>query len=323
MIFDNLRINDYRKEDGVLQLEARNLTYVGNHPWTSFYCAPAGMECKREYLFENIIVDGIDGYGYGCEFFRIAPTMCTIRNMQYKNTEKLFGFSSFDKRFENVSSEGTFSLRIVDSIFENLTWQKGITLVSQGDFKLEIDKCVFNNCMNSEDCESLFSVKFSEESTLSVKDTVISGSDGKRLIDGDISSEQVVLENCKICELLYSKNNSLVFTAKELVNAYIETALNNLEDKHDVAIGNFSVLEASYSARKPFYCDMHVHSRSGGTSDGCVDIGEWPNEMQEKKVDFVAIADHRQMRHFFLPEFDDAKFFYANEPEDLLQGGSV
>ena len=42
--------------------------------------------------------------------------------------------------------------------------------------------------------------------------------------------------------------------------------------------------------------------------------------MAEQKVDFVAIADHRQMRHFFLPEFDDTKFFYANEPEAVILG---
>lgn len=320
---ENLRVNDYRDATELQYLDARNLTYVGSHPWTSFYCPPTSKCGKKAYYFENIIADGIDGYGYGFEFFRIAPTSCVIKNIRFANTEKLFGFSSFDKKFENALSDGGFDLYVENSVFENNRWQKGITfqLLGQGDLCFE--NCRFENCLQNEDCEELFSVDFSKDSKLSLNNCTFISKTDKRLISGKIVSQQVLMINSNIIGFERVQDGSFVFAKDALCLSYIDKTLNSINDKHEIVDGDFSVLQTYYAGRTPFYCDMHVHSRSGGTSDGWVDIGDWPNEMQEQKVDFVAIADHRQMRHFFLPEFDDAKFFYANEPEALLIGNSV
>ncbi len=317
---DNLRFNDYRSDVGIFTFEARNLKYEGNHPWTSYFCPSQKDGCVKNYYFENIIVDGIDGYGYGFEFFRIAPTSCTIKNIKYANTDKLLGFSSFDKKFENAMDGTTFDLCVQDCVFKNNRWQKGITLQFIGKGNVCIENCVFENCVQNQDCEELFCVDFSKESQLSLRGCIILTGKNKKLVAGQVLSQQISLLNCKVEDFEKAQDGNFVFGGEYLFKAYVENALKSINDKHEVVDGDFSALEEYYSGRTPFYCDMHVHSKSGGTSDGWVNIGDWPTEMAEKKVDFVAIADHRQMRHFFLPEFDDTKFFYANEPEAVMLG---
>lgn len=317
---DNLRINDYRDLEGTQYLDARNLTYVGNHPWTSFFCPATSTHNKKNYSFENIMIEGIDGYGYGFEFFRIAPTQCTIKNMRYENTEKLLGFSSFDKKFENTLGDNSFNLYVEDCSFQNNRWQKGITYRLLGNGNLHFNNCSFINCLGNDDSEELFCVDFSSGSTLKLQNCIISSAKTKKLITGKISPQQVSILNCEIKGFEQAQDESFVFGGEYIVRTYVEKALGLIDDKHIVSNGDFSALEEYYAKRKPFYCDMHVHSKSGGTSDGWVNIGDWPGEMAEQKVDFVAIADHRQMRHFFLPEFDDTKFFYANEPEAVILG---
>ena len=317
---ENLRINDYRDEIGAQYLEARNLTYVGHHPWTSFFCPATPKHNQKEYFLKNITVDGIDGYGYGFEFFRIAPSILTIENLLYANTDKLLGFSSFDKKFENVGFNDVIHISIENSIFQNTYWQKGITMQFCGLGSVTFKNCRFENCLQDNDSEELFCVDFSKESTFNLQNCTISSNQGKKFITGQVLPSQVAMSNSEIKGFEKAQDGSFVFGGQYLVSTYVQNALNSIDDKHEIINGDFSVLEEYYAGRKPFYCDMHVHSKSGGTSDGWVNIGDWPSEMVEQKVDFVAIADHRQMRHFFLPEFDDTKFFYANEPEAVMLG---
>ena len=73
-------------------------------------------------------------------------------------------------------------------------------------------------------------------------------------------------------------------------------------------------LEAAYQGRKVFHGELHDHSNSGGTSDGACTLDVWKKEMAELKMDFAAILDHRQVRHMYLPEWDDTLFICGTEP---------
>ena len=89
-------------------------------------------------------------------------------------------------------------------------------------------------------------------------------------------------------------------------------------DPHQV-VGNadFSVLDNLYAGRKAYYGDYHVHSNSGGTSDGKTTPEEWLQAMKELKMDFVGLMDHRQVRHQYLDCFDPELFLYGSEPAGL------
>lgn len=73
-------------------------------------------------------------------------------------------------------------------------------------------------------------------------------------------------------------------------------------------------LEAAYKGRKVFQGELHDHSASGGTSDGKCPLDVWKKEMAEQKMDFAAILDHRQVRHMYLPEWDNSLFICGSEP---------
>ena len=73
-------------------------------------------------------------------------------------------------------------------------------------------------------------------------------------------------------------------------------------------------LERLYEGRAVFHGELHDHSKSGGTSDGSCPLSEWPEKMAALKMDFAAILDHRQIRHMYLPEWEDGLFIPGTEP---------
>ena len=73
-------------------------------------------------------------------------------------------------------------------------------------------------------------------------------------------------------------------------------------------------LEQLYAGCRAWHGEMHDHSASGGTSDGKCTLAEWITEMKELHMDFAAILDHRQVRHMYLPEWEDGLFVGGSEP---------
>lgn len=76
----------------------------------------------------------------------------------------------------------------------------------------------------------------------------------------------------------------------------------------------FTTIETAYRGRKILHGELHDHSASGGTSDGKCPLDIWKNEMSILKMDFAAILDHRQVRHMYLPEWDNNLFISGSEP---------
>ncbi|MBR2477180.1 MAG: hypothetical protein IKB50_03490 [Clostridia bacterium] len=77
---------------------------------------------------------------------------------------------------------------------------------------------------------------------------------------------------------------------------------------------DIALIDNLYKGRKPFYGELHDHSDSGGTSDGKCTLSEWRKVMVELGLDFAAILDHRQVRHMYLPEWEDGVFIGGTEP---------
>ena len=69
-----------------------------------------------------------------------------------------------------------------------------------------------------------------------------------------------------------------------------------------------------YQNRTVYQGELHDHAATGGTSDGGCPLDVWKAEMAEQKLDFAAILDHRQVRHMYLPEWDDRLFVSGTEP---------
>jgi hypothetical protein len=73
-------------------------------------------------------------------------------------------------------------------------------------------------------------------------------------------------------------------------------------------------LEALFAGKSPYYGEMHNHAKTGGRSDGNNTLEQWVTHMEEKRIDFATIVDHRQSIHMYLDAWDDACFIGGSEP---------
>ena len=73
-----------------------------------------------------------------------------------------------------------------------------------------------------------------------------------------------------------------------------------------------------YADRRPFFGELHDHADTGGTSDGKRTLAHWKGAMEALKMDFAAILDHRQVRHMYLPEWEDGLFICGTEPGTVI-----
>ena len=77
-------------------------------------------------------------------------------------------------------------------------------------------------------------------------------------------------------------------------------------------------LEKLYSGLVPYHGELHNHAATGGTSDGKRDLNHWRGALEALQMDFAAILDHRQVRHMFLPEWEDGLFIGGTEPGTVI-----
>ena len=82
-----------------------------------------------------------------------------------------------------------------------------------------------------------------------------------------------------------------------------------IANQHDI-----ETIEKLYEGRRPFYGELHDHAATGGTSDGKRSLEHWLGAMEALKIDFAAILDHKQVRHMYLPEWEDGTFIGGSEP---------
>ncbi len=86
---------------------------------------------------------------------------------------------------------------------------------------------------------------------------------------------------------------------------------------------DFSLLNKLYEGRTVYYGDYHVHSASGGTSDGKTTQEEWLLRMKELGMDFVGLMDHRQVLHMYLDSFDEEYFLCGTEPLIMIEDKDI
>ena len=79
-----------------------------------------------------------------------------------------------------------------------------------------------------------------------------------------------------------------------------------------------SRLLSLYRNCRVYHGELHDHSASGGTSDGKCPLADWRVQMAERKMDFAAILDHRQIRHMYQPEWEDGLFIPGTEPGTFI-----
>ncbi|MCQ2428483.1 MAG: hypothetical protein MJ137_08860 [Clostridia bacterium] len=93
------------------------------------------------------------------------------------------------------------------------------------------------------------------------------------------------------------------------------SAENKPLDPHKkIKYPDFGILYGLYAGRKPFRGDFHCHAATGGTSDGKATLAEWKAAASEFGLDFIAVMDHRQVRHMYIENYDPDFFMAGTEP---------
>ena len=86
---------------------------------------------------------------------------------------------------------------------------------------------------------------------------------------------------------------------------------------------DIELISTVYEGRKAFHGDLHNHADTGGTSDGKRSLEHWKGALEALHMDFAAILDHRQVRHMYLPEWEDGLFICGSEPgTEIIDSGA-
>ena len=77
---------------------------------------------------------------------------------------------------------------------------------------------------------------------------------------------------------------------------------------------DLELLSKIYNGRTLYQGELHDHAKTGGTSDGARTLEHWKGAMEAQEMDFATILDHKQVRHMYLPEWDNSIFIGGTEP---------
>ncbi len=325
--FHDARFRDLRNDGGKSFITFRNIVEVGPSGKQLFLAStPKTLgTLYREITLENIRLVDFDDCDYAGVFAQVAAQKVTVSGLCYDNTPQVFGFTTIPRGVTSHAYNSDLAeYTIKNSYFGNMQGENGISTGCRtvGDRRviLTVEGCTFVNA--SRENEGVLQPHLAtEKCELHVKDCTFvdkRGNSGAAITPFG-GGENITLEGCTFEGFATEVKGLPVPPAN--APAYIENRdedwVTATADPHTV-IGtkhmDFSAMNARYEGTKAYYGDLHTHTNSGGTSDGKTPIGEWPAKMDENGIDFAVIVDHRQMRGFFLPEWDEERFVMGNEP---------
>lgn len=305
----NCRVADDRTQGEGVGLELKNCVFDGFCVYSLVRAKPMEGGANRFVCLQNIRADGIDDRAAEGRLLEIASGDLLVDGLYMARTEKFLGLTDYSRRERSDLSK----LELKNMLVEECNCTRGLNIVLPEDSraKLLLENCQFLNMTPPED--AVLTVTVPETAELILRNTRFAGESAQSavVIDGDIS--RVVLENTE------QKGFSALCVQKAPRRTQIREE-QRLDDPHETVVSDVQPLDALYAGMQVYYGDFHCHSNSGGTSDGKTPIEEYAAGMDRMGVDFAAIVDHLQMRHFFLPCWDETRMICGTEPSTHLLG---
>ncbi len=296
------------------------------HTIYSFDGLRAESPMHRTVLLENVrLQKGFDELGYGRLFMSFASNKVTFRGLCIEGTTQLFGFTTISRSSVNLAGNSELTEAVFENCYiEGLGGENGIAFscpnaIERG-FVMRAENSTFINA--SREGEAAFQPNLANDKcALILKDCRLidtrEGAGAAIAVRGKGSN--ITLENCTVQG--YNEEVTHVTPPPTKAPDHIKTGARGwttkTEDPHRVIAdskADFTALDTYYEGCNPYYGDLHTHSNSGGTSDGKTPLADWVPKMDELGLDFAVMVDHRQMRGYFLPEWDDTRFLYGTEP---------
>ena len=321
------RVADLRtKSEYPCTLIFRNMIHTGpcGYPLYEAVRLAADTALHRTVRLENIRLENFYDYGRGGMFSQLSAENISFSRVVINHTSQVFGFTDITRSLSSYAKNAPVThIDINACYFKELGGENGIStsLVGNEDgaVAMRVRDCVFVDA--SRTGEAFLNPHLANERcTLCVENCLMVDTRGNRAavsVWGD--GECVTLTNCRLEGFEATVVHAVMppVDAPDMIENYADDWQSEAPDAHTVigvADADFSALETYYEGYRPYYGDQHVHSDCGGTSDGKLPLADWPAGMDEKQIDFAAIVDHRQMRGFFLPEWDEERFIIGTEP---------
>ncbi|MBQ3146497.1 MAG: hypothetical protein IJB91_02065 [Oscillospiraceae bacterium] len=267
---------------------------------------------KTSLSVSDCRADGMDACNGEGRLFAAGSGKLQVRRLYMAATDKFPGLSNYSRTAE-IGSDTDILLQ--DCLLENCTAVRGLTFRLPRDARaaIRLENCQFVRSFPED--AAVWANLPNENCTLSVTNCRFEGAGDTAICYDGLG--KVTVENTT--QTGYA---SLCQKTKPRRTVVDPEKTYPITDPHTPVTGDFSVLDGLYAGRQLFYGDFHCHSDSGGTSDGKTPLRDYVPRMQELGMDFAAIVDHRQMRHFFLPEWDEQYLICGTEPGMRLQDPS-
>ena len=328
--FRDLRVSNLETDCRMIFKNIIHKTPTGAHTYT-MTSVGEGLPYMREAVLENIRYEkDFFDLGYGAICFSFCNPKTTLKNICIDGTTQLLGFSTITKsqvagcRFCEQSE-----INIIDSYFARVKGENGLCAVVRGcALRLNIENTTFVDSSRENEAPLQISMP-DDRSELILKNCRLVDTRGTTAPAIELSGDgrNIVVENTTFEGFAAERGEAPLppTEAPDYIENREENWTTDTEDAHTV-IGtknaDFSVLDAYYEGCKAYYGDQHVHSNSGGTSDGRTLLADWVPEMDKLGLDFAIIVDHRQMRGYFLPEWDEERMVMGTEPGASLKDPS-
>ncbi len=323
-----VRFKDARTVGGKTVFESRNIIHEGPCGWEhnqyNFVAPKADGGLDREVKIINNRVTDFPDHDYAGTFVLLNAHKALLENICFTGTGQLFGLTSLTRGKSNCSAFPETDITIKDCYLAQLCGEQGISIgcfdADERALNLTVSGCTFiDACREGEPVIKPHLAN--DNSTFTASDCVFK--DSRKNISAAIAilghrgTERI--ENCTVDG--FADTCVRVDLPPENAPDYIDSSarITDCEDPHEIIENaDFTALDAHYEGRKAYYGDQHVHTKCGGTSDGSYPMADWPAEMDRLGIDFAAVVDHRQMRGFFLPEWDEERFIIGTEPSARL-----
>ena len=316
------KVFDERKMGSGHGLVIRNCSFTGYQLRDLILIDPLeDQQATRFTLIQDVRVDGIDAINGEGQFIHLGCGDLTVERLYYANNEKFMGLTNFRRSNLCCRSGESATITYKKCLFENCKAPNGMSIWlpdDAGDMKIRVENCEFSHVTPKG--VPVISVNLPHKGcSLAVTDCMITGEDKIAAIQ--ISGD---------CRAKAELTGTQLYGFSALLGSIParRTEIEPLpwldtEDPHEAVEADFAKLDNLYEGRMPLHGDFHTHTNSGGTSDGKTPLAEFVQQLKALNMDFAAVVDHRQMRHFFLPEWDEQMLIPGTEPGTQIQGTSA
>ena len=313
------KVFDERRNGGGHGLVIRNCTFTCRQIRELILADQLSDPAATRFVhLQDVRADGIDALNGEGQFIRLCSGNLKVERLYFANNEKFVGLTDYRRTLLCARSGESCTIEYWDSLFENCACPNGFSIVLPEDpeqIEIRFTRCQFLQVTPKD--VPLFCVNMPNEScSLSLTDCTVRGDHKASVIQLSPNAAGKV----DVTGTDWSGYTKLLEYKPPRRAEPDAQPWQDVEDPHEAVAADFALLNKLYEGRQALHGDFHTHTNSGGTSDGKTPLAEFVQQLKALKLDFAAVVDHRQMRHFFLPEWDEQMLIPGTEPGTYLQG---